>query len=267
MASKIDPADYVRAPIITASSGVALAQALVAAAAKEPPAPVKKALKKLKSVADKAEADLSERNRALGVFAEEDSRVLDNEADRAWGGFRMRLQALAMLDGESFPRAARAAELDHKLFSGGMEFLKADFPTQSVKMSAILKRIDADDLAKDVDDLAGKEFLEEIRDVQPRYEAMVTERLRRDEATGQNLLDTTRGLQKAISDYAQKVLGNADADDPAEQEAVRVALLPIANHRADHPRMTIDAAVGDATGASNATGAAGTAADRAKNPA
>ena len=38
-----------------------------------------------KSVAEKARADLAERNRVLGVFLDEDSRVLDNEVDRALG--------------------------------------------------------------------------------------------------------------------------------------------------------------------------------------
>jgi hypothetical protein len=231
MAAPFEPTDYVRAPIITVSSGVSLAIALADACPKAAPANVKKAAKHLRKTAEKARADLAERNRVLGAFSEEDSRVLDNEADRAWGGLRMRIQGMAMLLASKFPKAKRAAELDVLLFADGMEFLKAEYGSQSTGMAAILNRIDADGLQADIDAIAGDEFLKAVRDVQPRYEAMVSERLRRDKATGQNLLETTRGLQAAIVNYATKVLGTIEHDDPDTVEAARVALLPIANHR------------------------------------
>jgi hypothetical protein len=222
MAAPFDPSPYVHAPIITVSSGVTLAHALVDACPKTAPANVKKAAKHLKSTADKARDDLAERNRALGAFSDEDSRVLDNEADRAWGGFRMRLQAMAMLSVDRFPKAKRAAELDALLFAGGTEFLKAEYDSQSASMAAILKRIDDDGLRKDLDALAGPEFLQAIRDVQPRYETMVSERLRRDKAAGQNLSETTRGLQAAIVNYAGKLIGTIEHDDLGTAEAARV---------------------------------------------
>jgi len=231
MAAPFDASLYIRAPIITVSTGVTLANALHDACASGAPAGVKKASKHLKSVADKAEADLAARNRKLGEFSEEDSRQLDNEADRAWGGFRLRLQGLAMLDPETYPRARRAAELEAKVFAQGSEFLKLEYAAQSTAMSSLLKQIDDDGFQKDIDDLAGKEFLQAIRHVQPCYEAMVKERLRRDKAMGQNLADSVRAIQSAIVNYAQKVLGTIEHDDPDTTEAARVALLPIANFR------------------------------------
>lgn len=230
MAAPFDPSQYVRAPIITASSGVTLALALVAATPSGAPANVKKAQKRLKSIAEQAGDNLAARNRDLGVYKEEDSRDLDNEADRVWGGFRMRLQAMAMLPA-TFPKAVRAAELDARLFPEGGEFLKAEYAVQGPRMAAILQRIDEDKLATELDAIVGPEFLEAIRDVQPRYEAMLTERLRRDKAMGQNLLETTRGLQAAIVSYATKVIATIDDEEPASVEAVRVALLPITNFR------------------------------------
>lgn len=231
MSTNFDPADYIHAPVITVSSGVALALALVDACPKASPANVKKARDRLKTTAEKARAQLAERNRALGVFTEEDSRALDNEADRAWGALRMRIQAMAMLEPKKFPKAKRAAEIDSALFSGGMNFLFAEYGTQSSRMAAILHQIDEDGLSADIDGIAGKDFLHAVRDIQPRYEAMVNERLRRDKATGQNMLETTRGLQAAIVNYASKIIGTIDDEEPDTVEAARVALLPIANHR------------------------------------
>ena len=231
MAASFEPSSYVRAPIITVSTGVSLALSLVDACPKAAPANVKKASKHLKTLAEKARDDLADRNRVLGVFSEEDSRALDSEADRAWGGLRMRIQGMAMLLPDASKKAPRAAELDALLFGGGMEFLKAEYSSQSTSMGAVLKRIDQDELQADVDAVAGPEFLKALRGVQPRYEAMVSERLRRDTAMGQNLLETTRGLQAAIVNYASKVIGTIDHEDPATTEAARVALLPIANFR------------------------------------
>lgn len=98
-------------------------------------------------------------------------------------------------------------------------------------MAAILKHIDDAGLAAEVDDIAGPEFLKAIRSVQPRYEAMVKERLRRDNALGQDLRETTRELQAAIVNYASKIIGTIEHDEPETTEAVRLALLPIANFR------------------------------------
>src|SRR5262245_42599401 len=108
MAPPFDPSAYTRAPILTVSTGVSLVAALVDASPKTAPANVKKALKRMEAIAEQATRDLAERNRKLGVYNEEDSRDLDNEADRAWGALRLRLQALAMLDRDKHPRARRA---------------------------------------------------------------------------------------------------------------------------------------------------------------
>jgi Family of unknown function (DUF6261) len=236
MSVPFDPTPYVRAPIITVSSGVTLALAVADACPAGAPVAVKKAQKRLWTTAEKARDDLAARNRALGVYSEEDSRALDNEADRCWGGLRMRLQALAMLPAARYPRARRAAELEAKLFGEGTEFLKAEYTVQGPAMAAILQRIDEDKLAAEVDALAGPDFLKALRDVQPRYEAMVSERLRRDKALGQNLLETTRALQAAIVNYATKLIATIDDEDPESVEAVRVALLPIDNFRKDAAR-------------------------------
>lgn len=98
-------------------------------------------------------------------------------------------------------------------------------------MATVLQTIAQEGLETDVNEVIGAEFLSAVRDVQPRYEAMVRERLRRDRAAGQNLFETIRALQAAIVNYAGKVIGSIEHDDPATVETARLALLPISNHR------------------------------------
>jgi hypothetical protein len=227
----LDPLTYAHAPTITVSTGITLATALVDSTPKDAPANVKKAATYLKSVADLARTDLADRNRELGTFPDEDSRVLDNEADRCWGGFRLCLQGRAMLRPDLYPKAKLAAEIDAKLFAQGTEFLKSEYASQSSSMSVLLQTIDDDKMEKDINSVVGPDFLTAIRDVQPRYEAMVKERLRRDNASGQNLTERVRTIQNAIVNYASKVIGSVEHDEPATAEAARVALLPIVNHR------------------------------------
>lgn len=231
MADFFDATPYVRAPIITVQTGITLAQALVDACPKKPPANVAKACKHLKKIAEEARDQLAERNRITGTYTEEGSRVIDNEADRCWGGLRQRISAMAMLAPDKYPRAKRAAELERLLFAEGTEFLKGNYDAQSTAMAALLQRIADDALSADIDDIAGPEFLKAAKEVQPRYETMVSERLRRDGASGQNLAEIVRGLQAAIVNYATKIVGTIEHDDADTAEAARVALLPIANFR------------------------------------
>lgn len=222
-----DAAPYAHAPPISVGNGVTLCRALVRACPDSAPANVKKARKSLEATADEAEAELTARNRALGAYPEEDSRALDNLADRAWGALRMRIDAMAMLDPSEFPLVSDAVELGARLFPSGTGFLSLDYAQQATAMSAELRLVDEDGLGKRIDKVAGPQFLAAVRGIQPRYERMVQERMRRDAATGQNLLETARELQAAIADYAQKVVGMVDRDDPDTVAVVREMLRPI----------------------------------------
>lgn len=150
-----------------------------------------------------------------------------------------------------------AAAIDAKLFAQGTEFLKAEYASQSSSMAALLQRIDDDKLEKDINAVVGPDFLTAIRDVQPRYEAMVKERLRRDTASGQNLTERVRSIQNAIVNYASKVVGTVEHDDPATAEAARLALLPIVNHREAVAAAQRSAPAVEAVGEKNAEPAKG----------
>src|SRR4051794_40457071 len=93
-------------------------------------------------------------------------------------------------------------------------------------MDTILKRIDKENLAADLDALAGPEFLKHIRQVHPRYGAMVKAALQ-GAAAGPNLLEHVRALQRAVVVYATRVWGTVEDDDSATVTAARAALAPI----------------------------------------
>jgi hypothetical protein len=148
MVEPFDPSLYVRSPVVTASTGATLALALAGACPKDAPANVKKAAKHLTAVSNQVQEVLAERNRRMGMYSEEDSRKLDNEADRAWGALRMRIEAMAMLSPAITPKAKRAAEIAASLFAGGTEFLKEEYASQRTSMGSLLKRIDDEKLEK-----------------------------------------------------------------------------------------------------------------------
>ena len=227
-----DPSVYTRAPIFNIGAGITLCGALVDACPPGAPAPVKKARKKLAQVTDAARAAFNQRKQQLGKVSDASVQLLDQEADWSWAALRMRLQAYALLPAARYPLAPRAAELVTVLFGAeGLEFLKFPYPEQLASMGSLLERITDEGLAKEIDALAGKEFLAQARDVQPRYDAMVKLMLQRDESTGESLLDHVHAMQSAIVTYANKVTALVDDDEPETVEMARKALRAIDNHR------------------------------------
>jgi hypothetical protein len=96
-------------------------------------------------------------------------------------------------------------------------------------MDTLLKRIDAEQLAPDLDRLAGSEFLKQIRDVHIRYGEMVQKRYQ-----GQDVPSFSAHIQamgKAIVDHAAKVVGTLDEEDPSTVAAAREALRPLDTYR------------------------------------
>ena len=227
-----DPAEYTRAPILSIGSAITLGHTLAETCPKSVPANCKKAAKKLRTTVDAAQAAWADRQRELGAISDEDSRLLDQLADNLWSALRSRLVGYAVLPAADFPKAPRAAELVLTLFGpDGLQFLKDTYPLQFSTMDTLVKRIDEDKLQKEIDELAGAEFLRAIRKVMPRYEIMIRAILKRDGTSGPSLLDHVRAIQRAIVDYATKVSATVDDDEPATAAVAREALRPIANVR------------------------------------
>ena len=234
---------YTRAPVITLRSGVTLCNSLAAAVPKDADAATKKAAAKLKQVGKAAQEALGERQRILSTVTESQSAAIDHEADATWGALRARVAAYADLPATSYPKAARATALLQTLFgSEGLLFLKDRYADQRTAMAALLARIDDEGLAKEIDAIAGADFLAAVRDVQPRYDAMVAGLLAKDGGAGTpNLLLQTRAMQRAIVAYATKICAAVDDDDAASIATATKALLPIKNQRDRAPRAAADA--------------------------
>jgi len=222
-----DPSFYTRAPSFTLPTGIVLAQALVDLCPDAIPPAVKKAAKQLHKTANAAQQAWAARRQALGSTGDDDTRLLDQEADGSWTGLRSRLLSYATLPVARFPKAKRAREILDQLFGAdGLAFLRETYPVQWSTMDMTLKRIDNEGFAEDIDDLAGPEFLRQIRHVHPRYRTMVQAVFQR-EATGPNLLDHLRLLQRAVVNYATKICATVEDDDAASIETARDALAPI----------------------------------------
>lgn len=226
-----DPSQYVRPQMLTLASGIVLAQALVAACPDIMPPPVKKAVLHLAKTATTAQQAWADRQRENGFVPDEGTRVLDQEADGSWSNLRARLLAYAELPSALFPQARRAQEIIDTLFGdSGLGFLRDNYILQWSTMNVLLKRIDAEGLAADIDMIAGPEFLQHIRNVHPRYEAMVQGALQRD-AGQQNLRDHVRLIQRAVVAYATRVCATVEDDDDSTADTARTALAAIEKMR------------------------------------
>jgi len=227
-----DPTFYVRAPIMNAQAGITLCRALFAACPKDAPAALLKSAAKVNAAADKAQSALALRQKALGKVSDEAARIVDQAGDASWGALRLRLLGFAELPVAKFPDAKRAAELVTILFGpDGLSFLKEAYSVQWSTADTILKRIDEEELEKDIDRIAGKAFLDNIRAQHEQYGAMVQGILLREQAEGVNLADHVRAMGRAIVEYATKVCASVDEDDESSITAARSALRPLDAYR------------------------------------
>lgn len=223
-----DPIHYAHAPRMTVEGGMTLCRVLADTCPAAMPAAVKKAAKRLSEVAEAAQFAYTLRRKALGKAAPDDSRPIDRNADNSWGALRGRLQSYAMLPPETYPDAKRAVEILYSLFGeAGLSFLTESYPEQYAIADAVIRRIDSEALVVDIDRLAGKEFLENVRTQHAAYGKMVQAVLQREEALTDDLNEHVRAMGQEIVDYAMKVLASINRDKPATIATARTALRPI----------------------------------------
>lgn len=220
-----DPSIYTSIPVASLSTLRVLARTLVKTAPRGLAALTQRSLSRLEKLAHKAEAAQAARQRTLSDTPD-DVRAIDLAADRSIAAIRQRLEAYASLPVEDFPRTERAQELLIVLFPEGLGFLKLPYIEQLAEMEVLLKRIDDEALAADLDALCGPEFLRNFRTVLPRYRAMVQAGLQRADG-GEDLAEHRLKLGAAIVDYATKVAATYDEEDPKSAERIRAALRPI----------------------------------------
>ena len=223
-----DPINYVHAPRMTVEGGMTLCRVLADACPASMNASVKKAAKRLSEVAEAAQFAYTLRRKALGKNTVDDARPIDRGADNSWGALRTRLQAYAMLPRETYPDAQRAVEILYSLFGeAGLSFLTESYPEQYAIADSVIRRIDGEGLAADIDRLAGTQFLENVRTQHAAYGKMVQTVLQREETLTDDLNEHVRAMGQEVVDYATKVLASIDRDKPATITAARTALRPI----------------------------------------
>lgn len=229
-----DPSAYIRAPKLDVAGGVALAIQLLATVPAKPALAVKKAAQKLRKDAIKLQEAWKERDR---IDKRPDARPIDVMADGAMGRMVSRVEAYAGLPSDQYPLALRAGEIKVTLFPD-LEFLKYDYSSQWAETQKRIDRIDEEDFAKDIDRIAGPEFLAEVRRVHVLYGDAIGVTKARGKIEPPSLAAPLRDVSTSIAAYAIQltaVFMDADTDD-SHRRAVRAALAPIDGYRTSAAR-------------------------------
>lgn len=230
----LDLAQYTRAPIFSLPEGVALSFALLDCAPKDLSPLEKRWVQRLRQGATAAQAALVTRQReaAEAALGDAPTATLDPDMDATFSGLRMRLDGLGSLPDSATPKAARARKLSAQLFSdGGLTFLQFSHAEEWSHITTLLSRIDSDGLAKEIDTLAGPEYLAHIRALLPSYGRMVNAQLQRTEGSGENLNTHRLGLSRTILGYANALCAALDDTDLASIRRLEAALRPLVAQR------------------------------------
>jgi hypothetical protein len=244
MSDEFDATPYVRPPILDVPTGVALGVALLTAAPKKPPDNVRKAARRLRTstlALQRAWADSD------AQAPPPDRRKADMRVDNAWGALFDRLEAFGRLPDASVPDAARARELLASVCGPDREWLKLRYNAEWAESDKRLRKIHEDDhLSREIDRLAGPEFLTEVRAAHAVYGAALGVTEPGQAPSSADLAGPLRVQSRAVARYALAVAAMAGDEDSDSLAAVRVALLPIDEHREAFSRRS---AAGEPAGA------------------
>jgi hypothetical protein len=231
MEDDFDPSVYTRAPKLDVAGAVALSIQLLAAVPPEPTPAVKKAAKALRKKAIALQNAWKARDR---MEKRADPRPVDVMADGAMGRLYGRIEDYAGLPADQYPLAARAQEILATLFPEGLAFLKSEYVVQWAETQKRLERIEEENLATDIDKVAGPEFLADVRRVHKVYGEAVGVTKARGTVDVPSLASPLREVSAAIAVHAVQLVAivmDADADAPARR-AARAALRPLDAYRA-----------------------------------
>lgn len=230
MPPAFDYMSYLSRLKLNRANGLALSDALLTAP-KPQTAGVAAAAERLRAAASQLKNDWSERARTEADPAS--ARPADHAIDNAWSSLHGRLEAYASLPVERYPGASRAEEIIQALFGDGLTFLLLPFLEEYAHSGMLLGRIDAEKLAADIDRLAGPEFLAEVRLTHKQYGDALGVTRPNEVGPKVNLTERLKDLSSSVVDYSLQVLATADATKPETIQAVRAALAPIDELRAN----------------------------------
>jgi hypothetical protein len=230
-AIEFDASPYVRAPRGSVPAIVGLSIKLLSAVPTHPPPGVRAAARRLRRATVALQERWAERERAPKPATLRPFDIID---DNAWSALRGRIADYARLPVATFPKAARAAEIHDSLFPN-LGFLNLEYATQWSECEMRLKRIDAEGLAAEIDEIAGPEFLANVRAAHKQYgDALGITRRATEETEVPNLARPLRAVCEAIAHYAVQVVAMRDPDqdaDGAMLRTIRTALKPLDEYR------------------------------------
>jgi hypothetical protein len=221
----LEPARYLRTPILDVPGGVALGIALLTAAGKDLPLAAKRAAKVLRQAVVALQNDWAAQRNA-GLTTAEDKRPADQRLDRVWAAVGVRLQTLADLP-PTLAEAKQATQLYARLFPDGLTFLRLPYERQWAESEQRLTQLADKEMGAAVEKLVGDFVLAELRDAHANYGRVlgITD-AKPNAEVAPNLLDQLRVLQQAMTSYALQLVAAAHAD-PELVTPVRRALRPL----------------------------------------
>jgi len=230
-----DPSNYVRPPVLSVASGFALATALLSACPKSVTPELRNAARRLRKATLELQTQWLARDRSS---VREDKRPADQRVDNGWSALERRVDAYSWLPQSEYPLATRAAELHQLMFPRGLTFLTLPYPEEWAEGEKLLRTIEENNLEADLNKIAGPEFLTEVRAAHHVYGAALGVTRATEAPVDVSLAAPLRTVQRAIVNYAVKLVAMADEEDESTMTMVRAALAPIDAHRAAMARRT-----------------------------
>lgn len=244
-----DPSFYQRMGRLDIIEVLALCRALLELCPKGVSAQLDRIADKLAQLVSEGEAMLTARRRESVPSDHSFEMWLDALADSLWSLLRNRLDGWGVFEHRAMTgvlqaharrssvavalslarkKAERARALSVRLFGAeGLAFIRLPYPAQAQSMASILRLIEEDDLAFDIDELAGPEIMIALVACQAQYEAMVKARLSRADRRSVHFGILGGKLRRLLARYVGAVLTLLDEDDPESLDVVVAALQPI----------------------------------------
>ena len=217
----LDISQYVVPTRFSGLSGVFLARALLRSAPDTPSARVHQSLIAVREAAEHLRAVVRGR-----MQRQPSLRPLDARLDAGWVAMRESIEARSRLLGTDL--ADEAAKLLSVVFPDGTNFVRMNYREQWAASQLHLERIREEDLAGQVEQIAGTGYLEYVEQAHLAF----GKALGLGEEPPPNLDTTalqraTTELAHAIADYGRVLAGELDRTDDESMGAFKQAMAPI----------------------------------------
>ncbi|MCZ7681548.1 MAG: hypothetical protein M5U28_23225 [Sandaracinaceae bacterium] len=227
MSDEIDYQEYVKATRFPHPIGIVLIIQLLRAALRRPNASVRRALDRMREAALNAQGLAVEKLRT----SPEALRPIDLRLDNGIMALREVLDGKARLAGTEI--AGARGEAARQVYPGGTGFVMLSLPEEWATVKAHLDRIDQDELARAIDDIAGPEHLPYIRAAHAELgEKLGLGGVALTATETTQLRDSSVRMAKAIAAYGRAMVATVDEDDAESVAAFKRAMYPLDAYRA-----------------------------------